>query len=127
MGDATNLVLILAGELLKRAEHLLVMGLHPSEVVIGYEMAVEKGRQELECTSCCEDAFCRSVLILFPPASNGTKEPRQHRSPYPSRTRCCRLTLPRGQTARLGKVFVGTRSGSRVGRHADVAQGLQRG
>lgn len=51
MGDATNLVLILAGELLKRAEHLLVMGLHPSEVVIGYEMAVEKGRQELECTS----------------------------------------------------------------------------
>lgn len=49
MGDATNLVLILAGELLKRAEHLLVMGLHPSEVVIGYEMAAEKGRQELEC------------------------------------------------------------------------------
>ncbi|GHJ87879.1 hypothetical protein NliqN6_4281 [Naganishia liquefaciens] len=48
MGDATNLVLILAGELLKRAENLLVMGLHPSEVVIGYEMAVEKGRQELE-------------------------------------------------------------------------------
>lgn len=50
MGDATNLVLILAGELLKRAENLLVMGLHPSEVVIGYEMAVEKGRQELEGT-----------------------------------------------------------------------------
>ncbi|KAJ9095820.1 hypothetical protein QFC19_007435 [Naganishia cerealis] len=48
MGDATNLVLILAGELLKKAEHLLVMGLHPSEVVLGYEMAVEKGRQELE-------------------------------------------------------------------------------
>lgn len=51
MGDATNLVLILAGELLKRAENLLVMGLHPSEVVIGYEMAVEKGRQELEGAS----------------------------------------------------------------------------
>lgn len=50
MGDATNLVLILAGELLKKAEHLLVMGLHPSEVVLGYEMAVEKGRQELEGT-----------------------------------------------------------------------------
>ena len=54
MGDATNLVLILAGELLKKAEHLLVMGLHPSEVVLGYEMAVEKGRQELEGTSTCE-------------------------------------------------------------------------
>ena len=48
MGDATNLVLILAGELLKRAETLLVMGLHPSEVILGYEMAVAKGRKELE-------------------------------------------------------------------------------
>jgi T-complex protein 1 subunit theta len=48
MGDATNLVLILAGELLKRAEGLLVMGLHPSEVILGYEMAVAKGRKELE-------------------------------------------------------------------------------
>jgi T-complex protein 1 subunit theta len=49
MGDATNLVLILAGELLKRSEHLLTMGLHPSDVILGYEMALEKGRQELEC------------------------------------------------------------------------------
>lgn len=48
MGDATNLVLIFAGELLKRAEHLLTMGLHPSEVIQGYEMALEKGREELE-------------------------------------------------------------------------------
>ncbi len=48
MGDATNLVLILAGEMLKKAENLLIMGLHPSEVVLGYEMAVEKARKELE-------------------------------------------------------------------------------
>ncbi len=48
MGDATNLVLILAGEMLKKAEHLLTMGLHPSEVVLGYEMAVAKARAELE-------------------------------------------------------------------------------
>ncbi|TEB37948.1 T-complex protein 1 [Coprinellus micaceus] len=33
MGDATNMVLIFAGELLKRAEHLLIMGLHPSEAL----------------------------------------------------------------------------------------------
>lgn len=49
MGDATNLVLILAGELLKRSEHLLTMGLHPSDVIQGYEMALEKGREELQC------------------------------------------------------------------------------
>lgn len=51
IGDATNLVLILAGELLKKSEQLLVMGLHPSEVVMGYEMAALKGREELESMS----------------------------------------------------------------------------
>lgn len=48
MGDGTNLVLIFAGELLKRSEHLLTMGLHPSDVIQGYEMALAKGREELE-------------------------------------------------------------------------------
>ena len=51
MGDATNMVLILAGELLKRAENLLIMGLHPSEVIKGYELAAVKAQAELESTS----------------------------------------------------------------------------
>lgn len=53
MGDATNLVLILAGELLKKAENLLVMGLHPSEVIQGYELACAKALAELESTFIC--------------------------------------------------------------------------
>ncbi|SCZ90117.1 BZ3500_MvSof-1268-A1-R1_Chr1-3g01787 [Microbotryum saponariae] len=48
MGDRTNLVLILAGELLRKAEYLLTMGLHPSEVVLGYEMARDRAIEELE-------------------------------------------------------------------------------
>ncbi|KAH9833603.1 T-complex protein 1 [Rhodofomes roseus] len=48
MGDSTNMVLILAGELLKKAEHLLIMGLHPSEIVKGYELASTKALAELE-------------------------------------------------------------------------------
>ncbi|KAK4055280.1 T-complex protein 1 subunit theta [Microbotryomycetes sp. JL201] len=48
MGDRTNLVLILAGELLRKAEYLLTMGLHPSEVVLGYELARDKALEELE-------------------------------------------------------------------------------
>jgi chaperonin GroEL (HSP60 family) len=48
MGDATNTVLILAGELLKKAENLLIMGLHPSEVIKGYELACTKALTELE-------------------------------------------------------------------------------
>ena len=50
MGDATNMVLILAGELLKKAEHLLIMGLHPSEVIKGYELACKKALEELDST-----------------------------------------------------------------------------
>lgn len=53
MGDSTNLVLILAGELLKRSEHLLTLGMHPSEVILGYEMALVKGREELESECKC--------------------------------------------------------------------------
>ena len=49
MGDATNGVLILAGEMLKKAEHLLIMGLHPSEIIKGYELASVKALSELEC------------------------------------------------------------------------------
>jgi T-complex protein 1 subunit theta len=48
MGDGTNLVIILAGELLKKAESILLMGLHPSEVIQGYEMALLKALDELE-------------------------------------------------------------------------------
>ncbi|KIY51455.1 T-complex protein 1 [Fistulina hepatica ATCC 64428] len=48
MGDATNMVLIFAGELLKKSEHLLIMGLHPSEIIKGYEMACAKALAELE-------------------------------------------------------------------------------
>ncbi|KAF9520911.1 hypothetical protein BS47DRAFT_1323452 [Hydnum rufescens UP504] len=51
MGDATNLVMIFAGELLKKAEGLLLMGLHPSEVIQGYELAREKALEELETLS----------------------------------------------------------------------------
>ena len=42
VGDGTNFVLLLAGALLEHAEDLLRMGLSPTEVVEGYEMAAEK-------------------------------------------------------------------------------------
>lgn len=41
-GDATNFVVTLAGELLSHAENLIKMGLHPSQIVIGYEQAMKK-------------------------------------------------------------------------------------
>jgi T-complex protein 1 subunit theta len=51
MGDATNMVIILAGELLKKSEHLLIMGLHPSEIIKGFELALTKALTELESLS----------------------------------------------------------------------------
>jgi len=51
MGDSTNVVLIFASELLKKAEHLLIMGLHPSEIIEGYELARAKTLAKLESTS----------------------------------------------------------------------------
>ncbi|CAM1505493.1 Fc.00g111300.m01.CDS01 [Cosmosporella sp. VM-42] len=48
MGDATNLVIVLAGELLKKAEDLLRMGLKTSDIVIGYEKAQKFALETLE-------------------------------------------------------------------------------
>ncbi|KAK7954617.1 T-complex protein 1 [Apiospora sp. TS-2023a] len=48
MGDATNLVIVLAGELLKKAEDLLRMGLKTADIVTGYERAQNFALEALE-------------------------------------------------------------------------------
>ncbi|KAH7912712.1 chaperonin Cpn60/TCP-1 family [Hygrophoropsis aurantiaca] len=64
MGDSTNTVLIFAGELLKKAENLLIMGLHPSEIIKGYELACTKALAELEnlSTSSLPSPFTHATL-----------------------------------------------------------------
>lgn len=47
-GDGTNFVITFAGELMIQAEGLLKMGLHPSEILIGYEKAARKSLELLE-------------------------------------------------------------------------------
>ncbi|CAI7999846.1 T-complex protein 1 subunit theta [Geodia barretti] len=42
VGDGTNFVMVLSGALISNAEELLKMGLSPSEVAEGYELACEK-------------------------------------------------------------------------------------
>lgn len=69
MGDATNMVIVLAGELMKKAEELLRMGLKTSDVVQGYE------RAQKEALRCLDRAYAhlvscscvrkRRVLISF--------------------------------------------------------------
>lgn len=46
-GDGTNLVVVLGGEFLSKAEDLLQAGLHPSEIISGYEKAGKKALEIL--------------------------------------------------------------------------------
>lgn len=52
MGDGTNMVIILAGELLKKAEELIRMGLKTSDIVSGYEKAQAYALKCLEGLRC---------------------------------------------------------------------------
>jgi len=54
IGDATNFVIIFAGALLRVAEELLRMGLKPTEVAEGYEIALTKALEILPTLSCYE-------------------------------------------------------------------------
>jgi len=80
MGDRTNLVLILAGELLRKAEYLLTMGLHPSEVVLGYELARDRAIEELESAS----APPLPPPSILPLSSSAQADARPHERPQSS-------------------------------------------
>jgi T-complex protein 1 subunit theta len=64
MGDATNLVIVLAGELLKKAEELIRMGLKTSDIVLGYEKAQIAALQTLEELVCDKVEDIRSQQEL---------------------------------------------------------------
>lgn len=51
-GDGTNFVISFAGELMQQAEGLIKMGLHPSEILIGYEKGAKKCHEYLEDLPC---------------------------------------------------------------------------
>ncbi|KAK5577652.1 hypothetical protein RB653_002595 [Dictyostelium firmibasis] len=48
MGDGTNYVVTLTGEFLQKAANLLEMGLHPSEIITGFEKAGAKLQEIIE-------------------------------------------------------------------------------
>lgn len=48
MGDGTTSVVVLAGELLKEAEHLLYKKIHPMTMIAGYREAAAVAHKILE-------------------------------------------------------------------------------
>lgn len=51
-GDGTNFVLTLCGELMQQAENLIQEGLHPSDILVGYEKASVKCLEYLDSLTC---------------------------------------------------------------------------
>jgi archaeal chaperonin len=47
-GDGTTTAVVLAGELLKRAEYLLEQNIHPTVITRGYQIALQEGQRLLE-------------------------------------------------------------------------------
>jgi len=78
VGDGSNYVVVLAGELLHQAESLLRMGLHPSEAVSGYEKASKAAQEILSSLAVwkCEtkDLYDRDTLIKGVRASVMSKQ-----------------------------------------------------
>jgi T-complex protein 1 subunit theta len=60
-GDATNFTVTFAGELLSHAENLIRMGLHPSQIVLGYEEALKKCLETLNAIESYRIEDLRSV------------------------------------------------------------------
>lgn len=58
-GDGTNLVISMAGELMTQAQGLINMGLHPSEIILGYEKAAKKALELLEKQTCYKSTNLR--------------------------------------------------------------------
>lgn len=48
VGDGTNFIISIAGELLSQAEGLIRMGLHPSDIIAGYKKAGDRAIEVLE-------------------------------------------------------------------------------
>lgn len=81
MGDATNLVIVLAGELLKKAEDLLRMGLKTSDIVTGYEKAQKfalEALEELEVDKAADitsqEELSKAIKTVIASKQNGSED-----------------------------------------------------
>jgi T-complex protein 1 subunit theta len=63
LGDNTNLVLVFAGALLQKAADLLKLGLHPSEIVQGYELARDRALSILEGTNSTSSSSSKKIIL----------------------------------------------------------------
>ena len=78
VGDGTTTAVIIAGELLKKAENLLEMEIHPTIIAMGYRQAVEKAQEILDDIAI--DASDRDTLMkvaMTAMTGKGTEKARE--------------------------------------------------
>mmetsp|Transcript_17239 Transcript_17239/g.26125 ORF Transcript_17239/g.26125 Transcript_17239/m.26125 type:complete len:518 (+) Transcript_17239:107-1660(+) len=73
-GDATNLVVTFAGELLRQTSQLMNMGLHVSEVIDGYQVASNMLFEELPKCVCQEGVVDEAALTKIVAPVLGSKQ-----------------------------------------------------
>ncbi len=73
VGDGTTTAVVLAGELLRRAEELLEQNIHPTVVVSGYRKALEKAKETLEKIAIPVDLEDHETLKKVALTSMGSK------------------------------------------------------
>ncbi|MEM2975630.1 MAG: thermosome subunit beta, partial [Candidatus Bathyarchaeia archaeon] len=73
VGDGTTTSVVLAGELLGKAEELLDQGIHPTVIVSGYRKAMEKAREILDKIGTSVDIDDRQTLKNVALTSMGSK------------------------------------------------------
>lgn len=95
-GDATNLVIILCGELLAQAESLLTMGLHPSDIIRGFERGGEEIQSILDDLVCetSDDVSDLPKVIRCLTSSISAKQNGYERIFAPLAAQACLYALP---------------------------------
>ena len=73
VGDGTTTAVILAGELLRKAEELLNQNIHPTVIVGGYRKAVQKAVEALDKVGTTVDPKDRATLKKVATTSMGSK------------------------------------------------------
>lgn len=65
-GDMTNFIITFTGELLNQANDLIKLGLHPSDIVLGYEIATKKALELLKGLNHYEVTDPRQIDQVLP-------------------------------------------------------------
>jgi chaperonin GroEL (HSP60 family) len=121
-GDGSNFVISLAGELMAQAQSLLQMGLHPSEIIIGYEKAAKKAQEEFDNATCytLKDINDNAEVLKCMKSSIASKQYGLEDRLGSLVTQACLYAIPRGgktfstDNIRVTKILGGGHSDSEV-------------